>query len=159
MSLFYEVTNESFQPVVEGWGKVASILIPIVGPLIHLKISKDYINKLMANPKLNQYISSKCNEFFNKSKKQYSKISKQIPNDADKMFQSGLDIDKQTSVGAKLKYNCVGKWNINGYTIWVFGDTDHIQTIMLSLWDSGSDKPVTFNIPAPSNQELKFYKE
>ena len=176
----------SIQPTTEGWGNalqtVASIVLPIAGlatgsivpAMISIGlttasavINHNSLKKLINQPKLQKYIIGECDKIYAKAKKEEKTISPVVgkldhmmmgsrPGNSDTKF-----IHKSTSIEHKyLVYN-VGK-----YTVGVYGDTDHIDGMVLLLQVQNDKLEWTkirhFNIPAPTREDLKkmgFYEK
>lgn len=51
------------------------------------------------------------------------------------------------------------KRKIIKYDVWIAYDATHIQAVMVFFYDTKKDKIFKRSIPAPSDKELKYYRE
>lgn len=157
--VFLEGYGDSvFEPVEEGWGYVASFLVPIIGPLAHAYLSFKECKKIMANPKIKKYVLGECDRIYREVKKQgYSNECEMTKFNASrgKAMSDGITF-KNHLFNHLIDFTAYGK-----YWIAYIGDTDHVEKIVVFFMNK-EEKFITRTIPAPSAEDLKalgFRKE
>ena len=154
MSNFLEV----YEPIEEGWGKIASFLVPIIGPLTHAYISYRQCKKIMADPKIKKYVLAQCDKIYKEVKKQgYSNKCEMSKVNASrgKAMTTGLTFSNY------LFNNLIDFEQYGQYWIAYVGDTNHVEKIAVFFMNK-DEKFITRTVPAPTAkdlQDLGFRKE
>lgn len=152
---FLKVTNESFLNIIEeGW---ASAFLP--GAKI---ISDANVKQLASNPKFRKYVKAECQKIERELKKEHPNIVKDYYRGGnDKVIAARNPVIEL----AKRKYELGLKTNlknsgsvlirVDGYICHAIGDTNHIETVVVTFLDVKEKKYYNKQIPAPSKGFLK----
>ena len=146
------------QPVIEGWGKVASAFIIGFGPLVHQILTAKAAEKILTNPKIKKYIISECDKIYKTVKKDgYT----------PKCDMKRINISRSTAMASGLTiknhiFNSLAFWKqIGQYWVAGVGDTDHIEKIVVFFMDK-DEHFISKVVPAPTSEDMKalgFRKE
>lgn len=160
--MYSPIMNKYFkagkQPVIEGWGKVASSIFIGLGPVLHGILSEKAAKKILADPKIKKYILSECDKLYNQVKKDgYS-------NNCD---MQGFNVSRGSALSSGITFknhlfNSLAFFEQLGkYWVAGVGDTDHIEKIIVFFMNKDK-KFISKVIPAPTKDDLKalgFRKE
>ena len=142
-------------------------------------ISESQVKKVLANPKMQKYITDECNKIYSKLAKYYKSSSgnsfifekKVSVNTVEVSGSDDITNINDNSEYSKSKVQRLKEYNKNerhylfieqlgDYTIGLYADSDHVQGIDVFFLLTNKDKDneprvVHHNIPAPTNEELK----
>lgn len=151
----YFKNSPNAQPVTEGWGSVmAWMFFNLPGGVAANILSKENINKMLHNKQIVEYISKTCKQIFAKEKKVYPDLTTKLPGGIKGALKSMMARRKEYSFLNMLKNTPVG-YSVGGYDLLVFGDTDHLEKIVVTFYSKSEDKFVARALPAPTKKELK----
>ena len=152
---FLKVTNESFLNIIEeGW---LSMFLP--GSRI---ISDASVKKLASDPKFRKYVKAECQKIEKELKKDHPNIVKDYYRGENKEVVNARSPIVEL---AKRKYELGLKTNlknhgsvmirVDGYICHAIGDTNHIETVVVTFFDPKEKKYYNKRISAPSKDFLK----
>ncbi len=148
--------NSPNKPVVEGWGFLASFLL--AGPLgaaAYAVMHWSNVRKVLGNEKVKKYIIAECDKIYAKEKKKHKSLTPECPHGFIELFKKNPAILKHTTFGERMKNPSAGQFTVGKYTVVPFGDTDHIEKIVVILYEKDSDTYIGGVIPAPNKEDLK----
>lgn len=142
-------------PVTEGWGLLGSILFGPIGTAAYVALQWSNINKIMSNSKVQKYITKECDKLYVKSKKSNKNLKAECPTGFVALFKKNPAVLSNTRIMERLKNPGGGTYRVGKYTVVPFGDTDHVELIVVVFYDPTTDLYTGHRIPAPTNDDLK----
>lgn len=150
------------EPAYEGWGMLAALAIPFGIPAA-LTLSLANIKKITSNKIFKSYIKKECDKEFANLKKEYGNaITKDVPNNLKNYLYKKSISSQHKNLSTKIKNSLNYKTDINGYEIYLNGDTTHIQWVTVMFYNTKTNKIITHRISPPSKVDLNklgFRKE
>lgn len=150
MSRFAQV----YEPVEEGWGHLASALTLPTG-IGYVLLQWHNIKKVMGDPKVQKYIKSECDRLLKEEKKSNKTATPKIPSGLSNFLKKNSALRNNTKLMERLKNPSGGQFNIGQYTVVPFGDTDHVESIIVLFYIGDSDNVVGRKLKPPTKQDLK----
>ena len=176
MSLFKQVTNENLEPIDEGWGTFAFHILAQVNPFpismvtnkIPFLISKTNMKRILKNDLLQKYLKKECDELYKQERKTDSTVTHIFPpgllhtlrETIYTQYQAGNALDQGKYWNQSTLTNEFLEGVFNGYTVVVFFDMEHIQSIRVIFYSKKRDVYYDRFITSPrSMKQIGFYKE
>ena len=155
MNKYFKNTPTSAEPVTEGWGTVVAWMVfNWPGGAAAMILSEANINKMLHSKPIVKYIVQTCDQLYKQEKKTYPDLQIDLPGGIKNCIKTVMARRKEYSFLNILKNTPVG-YSVNGYNLLVFGDTDHLEKIVVTFYSKNKDKFVARALPAPTKKELK----
>ena len=161
------IVNALGNPIL-GFGITSAAALPMIQAVCK---SNKNLNKTIKDKRFQKYIINTCNNIYKKEKNSNKNLTNIIPNNDRSFLDKVISKFKQynptySKFTDRIKYLNVKKntnemFNIScpQYTVFMFHDTDHIDSVKLCLYDKKEDTLNFYNVPAPSKNDLGFYEE
>lgn len=150
------------EPTTEGWGMLAALVLPFGLPAA-TALSLANIKKITSDKIFKSYIKSQCDKEYNKLRKEYGDCIKKVtPNDLKDYLNKKSISSYHSNTATKIKNALNYKTEINGYEIYLNGDTTHIQWVTVMFYNEKTNKLISKRITPPSKKDLNdagFRKE
>lgn len=120
--------------------------------------AKAYLEKILHSKPFIDYVSKKCDEIYHKELTEDKSATYKIPKNP-KFFTHYYSFNggKRSSAGhsaeavSHIKHELI----IGKYTVWIFYDTNHVNSVFLLLYHKDSKYVIPHRIPSPTTKELK----
>lgn len=151
-------TNESSKtPLTEGWGMFFTTLFGGWGTwIVADQISKSTIKRIMKDKKMQNYIKSAMKARIEKYKKTHK--GDKIKNGKPNSINLGYGFNKGN--GTIRDWMSANKMNMNidGYTVCLWADSDHIENVGVWIYNETQDKMELLTLPPPKGKELQAFR-
>ena len=122
-------------------------------------ISVSKVTEIMANPKVHDYIESKCKEIWNRVSKDYPDLQEYTSN-VKLTFYDQVRAGKRAAGPIRniTNYTFISKQLHNPtykHTVVIFGDATHIDDLYVIFRDKKANEYIAVPIPAPRQSDLK----
>lgn len=142
--------NEILDDIItEGWGTFLSRMFPpaMVASLIW---SSSTMSKLFKNQDLQKYLKKQISVVVKKYETKHKcKLSKKGVS-----FMTMGNISFMDNAKTWSQFVQIDGWSVVGY-----GDSDHIEQVIVLAKNEKTDKTVNITIPAPKKKDLGYYRE
>ena len=147
--------SPNVEPVTEGWGSVAAwFFFNWVGYLGAFIFSEANVRKLMHEKSIQKYIADESKKIFNKEQKAHKDLQKKLPKGIKAAIKEMMARRTEYSFLNAIKNFPFG-YELMGWNILVWGDTDHIEKVVLTLYSPSEDRYICRALPAPTKNDLK----
>jgi hypothetical protein len=180
--LFTQITGNNniiqdvTEPVNEGWGTMFLQIFAQVNPFpasfitnkIPMILSKTNMKRILKNDVLQKYLKTQCDILFKAEHKKDSTVSHTFPpgllhtlrENIYAQYQAGSLLDHGKYWNQSTLNNEFLEGVFNNYTVIIFFDMKHIQSIRVVFYSKAKDEYYDKFIPSPrSLKKLGFYKE
>lgn len=165
MKSFIQVVKEDTEyttSVNEGWGTALGTLMKFIPGMAGVgmvtnhasrALSVQNLMKLFQNAKLKKYIDDECAKTIKEETRKNKNLTAALPSGFASQISRWWN---KSDISEKMSYWSEGSINKNVY---IFYDTDHIQSVKVCLYDTAYNTYRMFPIKPPKTRELGFYKE